>query len=160
MCSHRSEGRRVSRSGGDTRPSKFAYVLEAVIWLSSDLKDDEAVAQLVRDGCPVARAWKLVAIVPMAFARVVFQPVGVSFDDHYAVLKPGVACAAHRKLTLDPIYRRALTYAQRLAASRRVTALFQILSRGADYAAILELHRQGVPLRDICLTTSGLVLEE
>ena len=132
-------------------------VLEAVVLLSSDLEEERVARQLIKDGCTEAQAWKLITLVPMAFARVVFEPAGVRFYKHYLTITQTGAKRRHG-LSTDPVYQEARRYGQRLAASHRVEALYQVVRRSADYCAIQELHRSGSLLQDIFLTDPAVML--
>ena len=132
-------------------------VLEAVVLLSSDLEDERVADQLVNNGCSEAEAWKLIVLVPMAFARVIFEPAGVQFYKHYLTVTSTGSKRRHG-LAAERVYQEARRYGQRLAATHRVEALYQVVRRSADYCAIQELHRAGSLLPDILLADPAVML--
>jgi hypothetical protein len=146
------EAKARKASGPDNSKRGEPQVLAAVVLLASDLEDDRVAAHLVQHGCTEAQAWKLVTLVPMAFARVVFEPAGVRFYQHYLRFNPVSSKRRRQPLAREPFYQGAFRYAQRLAAAQRVEALYEIVKRSADYAAIQELRRAGCPLQAIRLT--------
>jgi hypothetical protein len=133
-------------------------VLEAVVLLSSTLEEEDVVAHLTRGKCSAPQAWQLVMLVPMAFARVIFEPAGVRFYDHYLAWKAGAEKARPRLLTSEPLYCEAYRLGQRLADSRRLEALYQVVRRSAEYTAIQQLRQSGSELGNIRLTEPGLVI--
>jgi hypothetical protein len=133
-------------------------VLEAVVLLSSNLGEEEVVWHLTRGQCSALQAWQLVMLIPMAFARVVFEPAGVRFYDHYLAWKKGAAKARRRLLTSEPLYCEAVRLGQRLAATRRLEALYQVVRRSAEYTAIQQLRQSGSDFGNIRLTEPSLVI--
>jgi hypothetical protein len=137
-------------------------VLEAVVLLSSDLDEEAVVDRLIRDGCSRTRAWKLRVLVPMAFARVAFEPSGVRFPAFFQVAKPGAGATGlkqkRRRLSTEPAFLAAVRLARRLSAAGRIEAFYRVVHRSAEYGSIQHRYRQGIPLREIHLAVPDTVL--
>lgn len=115
---------------------------------------DEIETSLIAKGCPVAVAFKLLLLIPSAFAAQHYEPQGIQFPKAFLVGEPG--SYQECQYVDEPAYVCARQLAQRWAQESRPSLIARVLDWSAEANAIKEAHAQAKTPTKISMVHHGI----
>jgi hypothetical protein len=108
-----------------------------------------AINALEDDGIDVELADRVTVFVPLAFARVIFGPLGVTFPANFIKVRCDGTLQEGLPLTGEPIFARAMILGPELARSEFGRTVMKIASTSVAYKAIDQAQREGSKLENL-----------
>ena len=129
------------------------------ILLNHPLADlDELLRLLVADGASEIEAEALTALVPMAFARVLLVPMGVSMPETFIIKDIETNRSVRGLLGDQAVFRAATDLARRMFADpNREDEAERVAMCSAEYSAVRQLRSDGSGLEGGTFTETVLV---
>ena len=112
-----------------------------VVTAAPDAQEDSIVAALTAQGFSGALAERLVAFVPLAFARVVLEERGARFSEGYQMRDLDGGRIQYGRLPEEEVYLAARQYATR--AGTEDERVLEVAQRSAEMDAAQKLLRPG-----------------
>jgi hypothetical protein len=122
---------------------------------ASNAEEDSLVASLTRGGLSAELAERLVAFVPMAFARVVLEQRGARFSDDYEVRDPASGASQYCRLSEEEVYVAARRYATWAGSDDE--RVLRIAEHSAEMDAARKLLRPGEDASQLVFTAPVLL---
>jgi hypothetical protein len=120
----------------------------AVMKAQSDQADHNVVEALVASGVDPKDAEWLVALLPVAFTRVLFKSGGPSFADTYQCMSDDGSISGEHSLSNEPIFAHGVS----IASSADRETMVAVAGRSAEFNVINQALHVGSKLDDLVLS--------
>ena len=141
-----------------------AQIVEKTIeWFLHEPRSEDATAyeKLCEAGLATNEAEEGVAFVPMAFARTLLEPEGVTFPAYYLLVNRDTGRTRRYKLEDQPVYCAARQMSKGLPSGENKRRIFEVVAgRSAEFNAVNRLLEQGSQVKDISLVPTAVLTKQ
>jgi hypothetical protein len=112
-------------------------------------------------GIPKAISNRLLEFMPLAFARVFLDGLGIEFGEYYIRFDSKTNRKISKKLVDEPVYRESFAFASSLLAEQKAgDELISIVSRSSEFVAMNKAMNDGSRPEDLISSPPVLLWDE
>jgi hypothetical protein len=112
-------------------------------------------------GIPKAISNRLLEFMPLAFARVFLDGLGIEFGEYYIRFDSKTNRKISKKLVDEPVYRDSLSFASALIAEQNAGDEFiSVVSRSSEFVAMNKAMNDGSRPEDLVSSPPVLLWDE
>jgi len=112
-------------------------------------------------GIPKAISNRLLEFMPLAFARVFLDGLGIEFGEYYIRFDSKTNRKISKKLVDEPVYRESFAFASSLIAEQKAgDELISIVSRSSEFVAMNKAMNDGSRPEDLISSPPILLWDE
>lgn len=112
-------------------------------------------------GIPAVISNRLLEFMPLAFARVFLDGLGIEFGDYYIRFDSKTNRKVSKKLVDEPIYRESFTVASTLVAEQKAGDEFiSVVARSSEFVAMNKAMNDGSRPEDLVSSPPVLLWDE